>query len=238
MTREKKILVLGASSDIGIETVKLFLKKNYIVLAHYNKNKKGLIKINNKNLKLFKYDIKKIFQFEKFIKRNKKLFSGYGNFVNLCGYLKNIKITNASVKDYYDHFNVNYFSNFIIVKYLIKEMIKNKFGRILFTSSIGTKFGGAENTFIYSTSKYLNEFFPRIYKTNVKDNVLINTLQIGLTNTKMTKIDRKKNMKKRINLIPLKRMASPFEVANYIHFLMSEKNTLISNQVINISGGE
>ena len=102
----------------------------------------------------------------------------------------------------------------------------------------GAKFGGAENTFIYSTSKYLNEFFPRIYKTNVKDNVLINTLQIGLTNTKMTKIDRKKNMKKRINLIPLKRMASPFEVANYIHFLMSEKNTLISNQVINISGGE
>ena len=132
----------------------------------------------------------------------------------------------------------DYFSNFIIVKYLIKEMIKNKFGRILFTSSIGTKFGGADNTFIYSTSKYLNEFFPRIYKTNVKDNVLINTLQIGLTNTKMTKIDRKKNMKKRINLIPLKRMASPFEVANYIHFLMSEKNTLISNQVINISGGE
>ena len=113
MTRERKILVLGASSDIGIETVKLFLKKNYIVLAHYNKNKKGLIKINNKNLKLFKYDIKKIFQFEKFIKRNKKLFSGYGNFVNLCGYLKNIKITNASVKDYYDHFNVNYFSTSI-----------------------------------------------------------------------------------------------------------------------------
>ena len=39
MTSKKKILILGASSDIGIETVRLFLKKNYTVLAHYNKNK-------------------------------------------------------------------------------------------------------------------------------------------------------------------------------------------------------
>ena len=41
MTNNKKILILGASSDIGIETVRLFLKKNYTVLAHYNKNKRG-----------------------------------------------------------------------------------------------------------------------------------------------------------------------------------------------------
>jgi 3-oxoacyl-[acyl-carrier protein] reductase len=238
MVRNKKIIILGASSDIGVETVKLFLNNNFTVLAHYNKNKKDLAKIKSKKLKLFKYDLKKIFQFEQFIKKNQRLFSDYSYYTNLCGYLKKIEIKSASVKDYYDHLNVNYFSNFIISKYLIKSMVKRKFGRILFTSSIGTKFGGADNTFIYSTSKYLNEFFPRIYKSSAKNNVLINTLQIGLTKTKMNLIDKKKNLKKRVNLIPLRRMAKPSEVASYIYFLLSENNTLISNQTLNISGGE
>ena len=54
----------------------------------------------------------------------------------------------------------------------------------------------------------------------------------------MNLIDKKKNLKKRVNLIPLRRMAQPSEVASYIYFLLSEKNTLISNQTLNISGGE
>ena len=54
----------------------------------------------------------------------------------------------------------------------------------------------------------------------------------------MNLIDKTKNLKKRIKLIPLARMASKTEVATYIHFLTSEKNNLIANQIINISGGE
>ena len=44
-------------------------------------------------------------------------------------------------------------------KEVVKNMKKNKWGRILFTSSIGVKFGGGEKTFAYSFSKYANEFF-------------------------------------------------------------------------------
>ena len=45
-------------------------------------------------------------------------------------------------------------------------------------------------------------------------------------------------MKKRINLVPLKRMANKKEIANFIYFLGSDLNSYISNQVIGISGGE
>ena len=38
----KKILILGASSDIGIEASSLFLKKNWQVIAHFNSNKKKI----------------------------------------------------------------------------------------------------------------------------------------------------------------------------------------------------
>ena len=84
----------------------------------------------------------------------------------------------------------------------------------------------------------MNEFFPRPYRNLTKNKILINTLQIGLTDTKLNKKDKKKDMKKRISLIPLSRMAKIEEVVNYIEFLTSEKNTLIANETINISGGE
>lgn len=54
----------------------------------------------------------------------------------------------------------------------------------------------------------------------------------------MNKIDKTINFKKRIKLIPLSRVAKRSEVVSYIYFLTSEKNSLIANQVINISGGE
>lgn len=108
----------------------------------------------------------------------------------------------------------------------------------MLSSSIGTKFGGGDLTYAYSISKYLNEFFPSEYKKYYKYNVLINSLQIGLTNTKIHKKNRSKNLKKRVSLIPIKRMATTTEVANYILFLCSEENKLITNQNINISGGE
>ena len=66
----------------------------------------------------------------------------------------------------------------------------------------------------------------------------MNSLQIGVTDTKIHIKNKNKNMKKRIQLIPINKMASTNEVAEYIYFLCSKKNTLITNQVINISGGE
>ena len=117
-------------------------------------------------------------------------------------------------------------------------MSKRKWGRIINTSSIGTKFGGGINNFAYSLSKFNNEFFPQYFKNFYSKNVIINSLQIGLTNTKINKKLKNKNFKARLKLIPIKRMANTKEVANYIFFLCSETNTLLTGSKINISGGE
>ena len=117
----KKVFILGGSSDIGIETVQLFLKNNWIVTAHYNSNKKKLINLTkkNKNLKLFNLNFLKIEKLEKYINKNKKLFSEFDSFVGLSGYIKLKTFSNFKVKDFNDHFNVNYLSNMLIIKKLL-----------------------------------------------------------------------------------------------------------------------
>lgn len=237
--KNKKVLILGASSDIGVRTVEKFLNQNYDVVAHYNKNNKKLnnLKKQFNSLKTFKLDLRNINQVDNFFKK-KSVAENVDIFISLSGYLSFSNFENFKIKEFYNHLNVNYLSSMIFLRFVIKNMIKKKWGRVLLTSSIGTKFGGAENTYMYSVTKFLNEFFPKKFKNITKWNILINTLKIGVTNTKLLKKDKNKNLARRVNLIPLKRMASTNEVANKIFFLTTDKNTLISGQTINISGGE
>ena len=235
---QKKILILGASSDIGLETVKYFLKNNWSVTAHFNKNKIKLNKLKNKKLDLFKFNLTKINSFKKYLDKNSKDLSNFDAFVSLTGYMKIKKFDKILPSDLIDHINANYISNLLIIQKILKNMKKNKWGRILLASSIGTKFGGGNLTMAYSISKYLNEFFPSTYKEYYKYNIMINALKIGITDTKLHSKDKSKNMRKRIKLIPTNKMASTKQVAEYIYFLCSDKNALITNEVINISGGE
>ena len=158
--------------------------------------------------------------------------------MNLIGYIDNKSFKSFNLKNAYTSLKVNSLIPFLIIQKIIKSMIKNRWGRIVQTSSIGVKFGGGKYTFNYSLSKKLNEFIPSDYKEWAKKNILINVLKIGVTNTKIHNKIHKKNIRKRINLIPINRMAEPIEIANTIEFLLSEKNTYITGETITISGGE
>lgn len=237
----KKVVILGASSDIGVETVKIFLNKEWEVVAHYNNNPKILkeFKKNSKNkITLIKIDFKKTETAKKIVNKNKKLFSKVNSFISLIGYMKSEKGNKFNFNSIVEHIKVNFFSNLIIIDAIKNQMLKMNFGRILLSSSIGTKFGGSKNTFAYSISKFLNEFIPNEFKKKNAKKIIYNIIQIGVTDTKLHKKIKNKNMKKRRMLIPIKRIANSSEVAKKIFFLSSEKNTLIQGQMINISGGE
>ena len=234
---DKKILILGASSDIGVKVTEKFLNKGWKVIAHYSKNYKNLNAIKDKNLKIFQFDLRNINKFENFVKKN-FFFKDIDSFVSLTGYIKSQDFFEINFKSFYDHMNVNYFSNIIILKKILPYMEKKKFGRILLSSSTGVKFGGGQNSSLYSLSKFMNQFFFSVYKKFYKKNVLINTLQIGVTKTKIHFKTPNKNLKKRVKLIPIKRIASVNEVVNYIFFYSSENNTLTTNSIIDITGGE
>ena len=238
--RQKKVLILGGSSDIGFETVKLFLNRNWQVTAHYNSRKINVKEFSDhkNNFLQFKFDLKKIYKFEKFLHKNRSKFSDFDAFVNLAGYLKPTTFEKFSIKDLYDHLNANSISSLLVIRRIIPGMKKRKWGRIVNTSSIGTKFGGGLKNFAYSLSKFNNEFFPGYFRNVYSKNVIINSLQIGFTETKMLKKLQTKDYKKRVKLIPLNRTAKPIEVANYIFYLCNDANKLLTGSVINISGGE
>jgi 3-oxoacyl-[acyl-carrier protein] reductase len=237
----KTILILGASSDIGIATCMVFLKKNWNVIGHYYSNNYKLKVLKEKypgKLALFKLNLENPELINSFLKKKKNFFSSVDSFVSLIGFMQPSSSGNLNHKIFLKHININYYSNLLFINVIRKFMIKKKWGRILLSSSIGTKFGGSDLTFAYSISKFCNEFIPNLFRKKLAKYILYNVIQIGVTKTKIHKRAGKKNLDKRVKLIPTNRIATPTEVANEIYNLNSENNQLIHNQIVNISGGE
>ena len=238
--KKKHVLILGGSSDIGIEVIKIFLKLNWNVSAHYfrNKTKLNLLKKKSKNLNLIKLDFSKANpRIEILIKKNFK--DKYDSIINLIGYIDNKGYENTNLKSITKSLTANMIIPVLIEKNCVKKMISQKWGRILNCSSIGIKFGGGKNSFNYSLSKHCLEFIPNSYKFWAENNVFINNLRIGVTDTKIHKRMKKNlQLKERLKLIPAKRMATPSEMAIYIVNLSTEKNSYMTGQTLTVSGGE
>tara|TARA_Y100000768_G_C23970757_1_gene680400 strand:+ start:106 stop:813 length:708 start_codon:yes stop_codon:yes gene_type:complete len=232
---KKKVLILGASSDIGICVINEFLENDFCVMAHFHKNSKPLMNFKkNKYFSSFSLDLSR----EVNNSQIKKISKNYDIFINLTGLINNVSFQNFNYKNLNKILLANYINPLLILRHIFPGMIKKKWGRILMSSSIGVKFGGSKNTFAYSISKHLNEFIPSYFKDFYKNEIFYNTLRIGTTNTKIHKKIKNKNLSKRIKLIPIKKMANPEDIASYILFICSQKNKFITGSVLTIAGGE
>ena len=229
---KKKILVLGGSSDIAKELIKNIDLNKYNVFLHYNKHKP---KFKKNKIKLIKKDFASLNKNN--IKNSLKIFKNFDVIINLVGYIDNKSYFRSNYETLLKSLNANFLAPLFIIKNSINHMKKNKFGRIINCSSIGTKFGGGENTFNYSLSKHCSEFIPKELRKITNKNVLINNIKLGVVNTKIHQKIQKRMISKRIKLIPAKRMGKTNAIIKLIMFLINE-NSYISSETINISGGE
>ena len=158
--------------------------------------------------------------------------------IHAAAMVRPVSFFDITANDLLNSFTVNVISSLLLTRTIVPAMIDRSWGRIVNLSSIGVKFGGGVKTFCYSLSKHALEFFPQEHKSWSKSNVLINTLRVGVTDTRIHKIDPEKDMNKRIEMIPMGRMATPEEIANTVYWLGSDQNTFMTGQVIATAGGE
>ena len=93
----KTVLILGCSSDIGIQTAHKFLKKKWNVIAHFNKSKKGVDILQKKytnQIKLFKLDLSNPKSVMNFTSKKLVKFKRIDSFVSLTGYLMHVSNSN------------------------------------------------------------------------------------------------------------------------------------------------
>jgi 3-oxoacyl-[acyl-carrier protein] reductase len=145
------------------------------------------------------------------------------------------KITEAS----WDRtFDVNLTAPMLLIQHFTREMKRRNWGRIINISSCYSLVA-REGRAPYSASKAaLNALTRAVALEYGNDGILVNSVCPGFVDTDLTqKNNSSEQLKELAGKIPLNRLAHPFEIANLVSFLASEKNTYITGQTIAIDGG-
>ena len=245
--KKKKILITGASSDIGLELINKLNNKNFIIGAHCFKGKKRLIslinnKFDKKNIKIFSKNLNTRNQCIQLVKRFHKWSKGLDIFIQLHGNVsKATNWKNLDQKNFTKDIHINLSSSFFLSQEVFKIMQKTG-GKLLFTSTSSALHGGGANSMAYGLAKSgLISLSKGIAREGGKYNILSNCIAPGFINTRFhTKVMKRtqKQIKKRARLNSLNKAGSPTEIADLIFYIVSDKSNFITGQVINVDGGD
>ncbi|ABO18062.1 Hypothetical protein P9301_14391 [Prochlorococcus marinus str. MIT 9301] len=231
----KKVLIVGVNSKIGSAVLDLYWKQKYICYGTYNKNAPPK-DVKNKCNNILRCDLTQLFGINDLLAFSNK-FKPY-NIIYLPGYVDNKSLSKNDLQSMHNSFNVNVFAYWLLISGCIPYMKKKGFGRFLSLSSIGSKFGGGEDKFNYTTSKRMLEFFPKDFKNIARDNIFLNNIICGATNTPILKKKNNESIDQRATLIPVGRLADPKEIAKCCYQICSLDNTFQTLSNITIAGGE
>lgn len=236
----KRALITGASSDIGIMVARRFLTAGMSVVGHYHKGQQSFFDLAEEfpSFKPLCLDLEDTAAIETYITENPDVISDIDVLINGAAELQSIRFDNIKGNDLVRALKVNLIPGILLMQAVTPTMVERGWGRIVHLSSIGVKFGGGTASFCYALSKHAQEFMPADHKMWAGHNVFVNAIRIGVTNTRIHRNDPTKDMNKRIQLIPAKRMASPEEIAETVFWYGSENNTFTTGQTITVAGGE
>ena len=229
------VFISGASKGIGKTIAYNFAKNNYTVVGTSRQE----FEFDNKleNLIPIKLDV-----------TSRDDIKACFDDLNDRGLLPNILINNAGItsdqlflrmkdSDWDNVIDTNLNGVFNLSKVFIKNMVKNRNGRIINISSISGLMGNPGQVNYSSSKAALNGFTKSLAKELGSRNITVNSVAPGFIETDMTSFLDETAKKNVIETIPLKRLGRPEDVAELVLFLASEEASYITGQTISIDGG-
>ena len=236
--KNKKVIITGATGGIGLSLVKKFTDSGSIVLATGTKEEKlNSLKDKFKNIEIEKFHLDQHQNIETFVDTSCKKIGGLDILINNAGItLDNLSIR-LSEESWKKVLDVNLTSTFLMCKYAIKKMLKNKSGKIINVTSIVGHTGnlGQAN---YSASKAgIVAFSKSLALEYAKKNININCVSPGFIKTEMTDKINEEFKRILISKIPSGDLGTVEDVSNCVAFLASDMANYINGETIHVNGG-
>ena len=237
--KENNIIVTGATGGIGNSIIKKLYDVGANILATGTKDEK-LQELKKKfpNIQTLKFDISLIDKLENFIEDATKQLGGKLDcIVNNAGITQDNLAIRMSIEEWKKVIDINLTSTFLISKFAIKKMLKNKKGKIINITSIVGHTGNLGQTNYTASKAGIVAMSKSLAIEYAKKNINVNCISPGFIKTAMTdKIDDKfKEII--ISKIPSARLGEPEDVANAVIFLASSQSDYINGETLHVNGG-
>lgn len=238
--QNKRVVVTGGASGIGLATAKRFAKEGAKVII-FDCNGKSLEEVLTDNPELIdgvRVDVSIPEDVEKgFLQVDEKI-GGIDVLISNAGISIRSLFKDIDYEQWSRVLNVNLGGMFLCAKEALKRMEKQKSGVVLFTASTN---GMEAHPYYadYNASKAGVILLGRTLALEYAPLIRVNSICPGYVLTPMQKAEYTKEMLKEVNQgIPMKRHATPDEVAALFVFLASDEAVYITGQHIPIDGGE
>ena len=237
--KNKKVIITGATGGIGNSIIKSFVEQEAKVLATgTNEEKLKSLKNTYRDIITRKFDISKHLDIEKFIEDTANLLEGNPDIlVNNAGITRDNLSLRMSNEEWNEVLNLNLTSTFLLCKFCLKKMIKNKYGKIINITSVVGHTGNVGQANYAASKSGIIGFSKSLALEYAKKNININCVSPGFIQTQMTdKIDPKYK-ELIVSKIPSNRLGSTDDVANAVIFLSSDLANYITGETIHVNGG-
>ena len=235
----KNIIVTGASGGIGNSIVKKLNQAGANILASGTRIEKlEELKKNFENIKILKFDISQSDKIAEFIENaTNELGGSLDGLINNAGITQDNLAIRMSLEEWQKVININLTSTFLMSKFAIKKMLKNKSGKIVNITSVVGHTGNLGQANYTASKAAIVAMSKSLAIEYAKKNININCISPGFIKTAMTDNIDEKFKEVIISKIPSARLGEPDDIANAVLFLSSDQSDYINGETIHVNGG-
>ncbi len=245
LLKEKTAVITGCNRGIGKSILEIFAKNQSNIFGcvrkiddDFKKLVEELQKKYNVNITPVEIDLSNVESIDSGVKKIQKNGIPIDILVNNAGIIENSIFQMTSIKNLKSIFEINFFNQTKFTQLILKQIIKNKKGSIIYiSSSSGLDNNYGRNAYSSSKAAVISQAQTLSREIGIKQ-IRVNTIAPGLTDTDMMNENTPTEiLEKVVKQLSLGRVANPYEIANVALFLASDLSSYLTGQTIRVDGG-
>ena len=238
----KTALVTGGSRGIGKAIAQKLAETSNVAVGYSNSKEQAVevvnsIQANGGNAIAVQIDVTDNESVEKCFELVEKELSSVEILVNNAGITKDNIFPRLKQDDWDSVIDTNLTGSFRASQRAIKGMMKNKWGRIVFISSVAGISGNMGQSNYAASKAGMIGLAKTISKELGSRNITSNVIAPGYIDTDMTSFLNDEQKEDIIGQLSIKRVGKPEDIANMVSFLCSDESEYITGQVFPVDGG-